>query len=173
LSQKQPQAKQSLSVATDPLMKTSRKAQSCSSCSHSPVKHDKCNILDELRRLSFIACLCWRHHCNILYVEFQRVSMSHDTLNDAMHLYIHPCLCLKIRSKLLISCFISLHKYIYFKIWFCFGMLHILGISSQRAEKSGLKLSFHVNWSTTGPIEVVCRNNKGHTGRMVFFRKNL
>jgi hypothetical protein len=63
------------------LNKTSRKHQSDSSCFHSPAEHDKCNPSGELRSLSLIACLYGRTHCNIIYVEFQRVFMSYDTRN--------------------------------------------------------------------------------------------
>jgi hypothetical protein len=48
---------------------------------HSPVEHNKDNLSGELRRISLIACLYGRTLYNILYVEFQRISMSHGTLN--------------------------------------------------------------------------------------------
>jgi hypothetical protein len=63
------------------LKKISKKARNYSSYSHSPAEHDKCNLSDELYRLSFIVCLYGRHYCNILYVEFQHIFMSHIILN--------------------------------------------------------------------------------------------
>jgi hypothetical protein len=63
------------------LKKTFRNVRSCSSWSHSLVEHNKGNPLGELRKVSLIACLYGMTHCNILYVKFQRVSMSQSTLN--------------------------------------------------------------------------------------------
>jgi hypothetical protein len=63
------------------LNKTSRKYQSCFSYSHSLTEDDKCNTSGELCRFSLIAYLYGMTRCDILYVEFQRVSMSHGTLN--------------------------------------------------------------------------------------------
>jgi hypothetical protein len=45
------------------------------------VEHNKGNPSGELRKISLIACLYGRTRCSILYVELQRVYMSHGTLN--------------------------------------------------------------------------------------------
>jgi hypothetical protein len=58
------------------LKKTSKKIRIFSSCSHSPAEHDKCSHSGELRKLSLIVYLYGRHRCNILYIEFQHVSME-------------------------------------------------------------------------------------------------
>jgi hypothetical protein len=63
------------------LKKTFRNVRSCSSWSHSHVEHNKSKPSGELRKVSLIACLYGKTRRNILYVEFQRVSMSHNTTN--------------------------------------------------------------------------------------------
>jgi hypothetical protein len=97
------------------------------------------------------------------------------------HIYIHifhPCLCLKqdqnSQSHILFHC-ISIFIFRFDSALICYLFQ---GYQAKKTEESDPKLSFHANWWTMGPTEIICCVYKEHmtrmhlhTGRMVSNRK--